>query len=105
MAEYRNGNFAAADEVLKDAVMNNKNVRFIVTAKFYRAMSLFRQDKQDEARELALAAAAKMRPLPSDRNKPLAAKAVVSDMVAWLAYKEARSIIKFSAAAKPAAAE
>ncbi len=33
------------------------------TSAFFRAMSLFRQGKKDEARKLAIAAAAKMKPL------------------------------------------
>ena len=38
-------------------------------------MSLFRQGKPDEARKLAIAAAAKMKPLPKDENNPLADRA------------------------------
>ena len=96
MAEYRNGNFSEADEALQAAATDNKNIRFTVTADFYRAMSLFHQDKRSEARELALAAAARMRLLPADMDKPLADGAVLSDMIAWLAYQEAESLLQFS---------
>jgi len=40
-------------------------------AAFYRAMSLFQQGKKDDARKLATAAAAKMKPLPKDEQNPL----------------------------------
>ena len=42
------------------------------TSALYRAMSLFRQGKENEARQLALEAASKMRPLPKDEKNPLA---------------------------------
>jgi hypothetical protein len=61
-------------------------------------MSLFRQGKTDEARKLAIAAAAKMRPLPADEQNPLAGNAVHNDIVVWLAYKEARELIGFESA-------
>ena len=65
---------------------------------FYRAMSLFRQGKKDEARKLATAAAAKMKPLPEDEKNPLAGGADHDDLILWLAYKEAMAMIKFDAA-------
>jgi hypothetical protein len=65
MAEYRSGNYAAAK-----AGPNNPQMTDI--AAFYRALSLFRQGKEKEARQLALAAAAKMKPLPKDDQNPLA---------------------------------
>jgi hypothetical protein len=42
------------------------------TASFYRAMSLFRQGKKDEARKLVSEAAGKMVPLPKDEKSRLA---------------------------------
>ena len=68
---------------------------------FYRAMSLFRQGKPDAARELANTAAAKMKPLPGDENNPLAGHVTPDDLVLWLAYKEAKALIKFDAAPPP----
>jgi len=59
MAEYRSGHYAAALEALDAAAKawpNNLQVTGI--AAFYRAMSLFRQGKEDPARQLALNAAA-----------------------------------------------
>jgi hypothetical protein len=65
-------------------------------AEFYRALSLFRQGKTDEARNLATEAAAKMRPLPDDAKNPLAAGG--DHLILWLVYKEAKATIKFDAA-------
>ena len=66
-------------------------------------MSLFRQGKPDEARKLAIAAAAQMKPLPKDEQNPLASDAYYDDLILWLAYKEAKAMIHFDAA--PAAPE
>jgi serine/threonine protein kinase/formylglycine-generating enzyme required for sulfatase activity len=102
MAEYRNGNYAAANEALLAAVKairpspNNPSSTYFVTGAsvFYRAMSLFRQGKKDEARKLAIEAAAKMKPLPADENNPLAGDADQDDVILWLAYTEARTLLK-----------
>ena len=73
MAEYRSGNYAAAEEALLAAVeAGPNNPTAMGTSAFYRAMSLFRQGKKDEARKLAIAAAAQMKPLPRDEHNPLA---------------------------------
>ena len=62
---------AAADEALLAAAKAGPNNPSVTgTSAFYRAMSLFRQGKPDEARKLATAAAAKMKPLPSRRAEP-----------------------------------
>ncbi len=73
MAEYRSGHFAEADAALT-AAMNDpgKNNTVSSTSAFYRAMGLFRQGKTDLARKLATEAAAKMKPLPVDEQRPLA---------------------------------
>jgi tetratricopeptide (TPR) repeat protein len=67
MAEYRSGNDTAADEALlaaAEAGKNNPDATGI--SAFYRAMSLFRQGKPDAAREIAMTAAAKMKPLAGE---------------------------------------
>jgi hypothetical protein len=111
-AEYRSGNDAAADDALRAAapsplmrlwpqgpwIASVTNI-----AAFYRAMSLFRQGKEDEARKLATAAAATMKPLPKDENNPLAGNADTVDLILWLAYKEAKAMIQFDAAPPPKA--
>ena len=71
------------------------------TSAFYRAMSRFRQGKRDEARELAIAAVAQMKPLPKDEKNPLANNASYDDLILWLAYKEAKALIQFDAARPP----
>jgi eukaryotic-like serine/threonine-protein kinase len=102
MAEYRSSNFAVADRALLaagEAAPNNPNATGI--AAFYRAMSLFRQGKRDDARKLAFAAAAKMKPLPLDDNNPPSGEAYWDDLILWLAYKETKALIRFDAAASP----
>jgi hypothetical protein len=87
------------------AAMNDpgKNNAVSSTSAFYRAMGLFRQGKSDLARKLATEAAAKMKPLPVDEQKPLLGGAdAADDLIMWLAYKEAKAMIQFDAT--PAAA-
>ena len=104
MKPARDRTRAAADEALIAAAKagpNNPQVTGI--SAFYRAMSLFRQSKAEEARELALAAAAKMKPLPKDEQNPLANQATHDDLILWLAYKEAKAMITFDEAPPPKA--
>jgi tetratricopeptide (TPR) repeat protein len=96
MAEYRSGHFAQADAALLAAMEAGKDDPYIAgTSAFYRALSLFRQGKPDEARQLATQAAAKMKPLPKDAQNPLAGGGNADDLILWLAYKEAKDAIKF----------
>jgi serine/threonine-protein kinase len=102
MAEYRRGNYAAALEALLAAEKAGPTNRYVMgTSPFYCAMSLFRQGNEEEARKLATAAAAKMKPLPRDENNPLAGDADHDDLILWLAYKEARAMIKFEPVPPP----
>jgi tetratricopeptide (TPR) repeat protein len=104
MAEYRNGSDLAAEQALLEAAKagpNNDPVMGI--SSFFRAMSLFRQGKKDEARKLATEAVAKMKPLPADENNPLAEGVDHDDLFLWLAYKEAKAIIVFDAVPAPKA--
>jgi serine/threonine protein kinase len=95
--------FAEADRALTAAMDGGKNNPHVAgTSAFYRAMSLFRQGKQAEARQLAIEAAAKMKPLPQDENDPLAGNANHDDLILWLAYKEARELLKLEVAPMPA---
>jgi eukaryotic-like serine/threonine-protein kinase len=98
MAEYRAGKFAAADQALRAAAETGKdNPQTTINAAFYRAMSLFKQGNHDEARKLAAATAAKMRPLPADEKNPLASATgnPHDDLILWMAYKEAKRLIGF----------
>jgi WD40 repeat protein len=102
MAEYRSGHFTEADAALIAAADGAKyNPQVTGTSTFYRAMSLFRQGKQNEARKLATEAAAQMKPLPQDEKNPLAGGASPDDLILWLAYKEAKALIQFDSAPKP----
>ena len=90
MALYRTGKFVEADEVL--AGENPKSVGGDETAELFRAMALFRQGKEDAARELLIAAKEKMEPLPDDaREVP---KGIgLSQLWVWVAYREADAMI------------
>jgi tetratricopeptide (TPR) repeat protein len=102
MAEYRSGHFAEADAALLAAAKGGENNPHVAgTSALYRAMSLFRQGKEDEARKLATAAAAEMKPLPKDEKNPLGGNASPDDLILWMAYKEAKPMLKFDAATSP----
>jgi eukaryotic-like serine/threonine-protein kinase len=104
MAEYRSGNHAAATQALLAAAKAGSNNPIVTgISAFYRAMSLSRQGKSDEARKLAIGAVAQMKPLPTDEQNPPASDAYCDDLILWLAYKEAKAMIHFDAA--PAAPE
>ena len=100
MAEYRSGNFPEADAALFDPGPSDPPNRTVIFA-FYRAMSLYRQGNKDEARKVAIAAAARMKPVPEDENNPLAGgdrgDGAENDLIMWLAYKEAKAMIQFDA--------
>ena len=94
MAEFRSGNDAAAVQALSAAAKAGPNNAYVTgTSAFYRAMSLFRQGKKDEARKLASEAAARMKQLPEDEKDQLAGDAYHDDLILWLAYKEATAMI------------
>jgi len=98
MAEYRGGHFAEADKVLAAMMTEGMGDAYVRgTGAFYRAMSLFRQGKRDEARQIASAAVDTMKPLPMDQKNLLANKANHDDLILWLAYKEAKELIGFDA--------
>jgi tetratricopeptide (TPR) repeat protein len=92
MVEYRRGHFAEADAALITAAETDSGSMWGLrgTAAFYRAMSLYRQGKHDEARKLAAEAASNMKPLPVDAEAPQNH----DDLILWMAYKEAKALIK-----------
>jgi hypothetical protein len=63
-----------------------------VTAPLYRAMNLWRQGKQSEARDLFSLAAAKMKPLPRDEKNPTGTSPV-DELITWITYKEAKGLL------------
>ena len=105
MAEYRCGHYEEAERVLRAASEARPSDPYLpVTSAFYRAMSLFRQGKPNEARALATEAASRMRPLPQDAGNPLAGGGVTHDeLIVWMAYKEARASFNLTIAAESAA--
>jgi hypothetical protein len=97
MAEYRSGHFDAADATLRAAGQFGSNDYAVsVTSAFYRAMCLFRLGREAEARKVAAEAVAQMKPLPADEKNPLASGAH-DDLILWLAYKEAKVMLKLNA--------
>jgi tetratricopeptide (TPR) repeat protein len=103
MAEYRSGNYAAADKALLAAATAGPSDPYVTgISALYRAMSLFRQDKKEEARKLAIAAVAKMGPLPRDEKNSLAG-ASTDDLILWLVYKEGKAMLEFDAVPPPKA--
>jgi tetratricopeptide (TPR) repeat protein len=64
------------------------------TSKFFRAMMLFRQGRKDAARRLSIEAEAETPPLPAEVHWSLAEGADYDDLMLWLAYKEARALLK-----------
>ena len=101
IAEYRSGHDAAATAALLAAAKAGATNHFVTgTAEFYRAMSVYRAGKPDEARKIAIEAVANMKPLP---NPSLDNPYHRDDLVLWLAYREAKTIIKFDEAPPPEA--
>lgn len=103
MAAYRQGEFAEADSELQEGLLVAQNLgnRFYArnqrlyasTVALYRGMSLFRQGRVAEATEAIKLGETRMRPLPVDPNHPLADGADYNDLLAWLAYKEAKAML------------
>jgi len=100
LAEYRNSHYADAERALTIAEQtagNNVGGQHLIqgTARLFRAMSLFRQNKPEESRKVFSQAEAQMPPLPKDENKPFVdGKSVDRDvLIWWLAYKEAKALI------------
>ena len=106
MAAYRSGDDPACDAALLSAGEAGEDIPAVAgTSAFYRAMSLHRRGRVDEARTLATEAAATMKPLPADAQNPLAGGADHDDLILSLAYQEAKALIGFdpppAAPAKP----
>ncbi len=90
MAEYRSGNYEEANAALLEAhKLATKDNRIILqTSAFYRAMSLYRLGKEDEARKLFIETAATMHPVPVVDEKKLKDTSP-DDLIVWMSYKEA----------------
>ena len=96
LAEYRTGQAAAAERTLTVAEQTAGKYHDIVgTARLFRAMSLFRQERPEEARKLFSQAEAEMPPFPADERKPFVDGRLANHdvLICWLAYKEAKTLI------------
>jgi len=99
IAEYRNGDYAAAEQALVMPLQATKSSdqdirhRLAGTAGFYQAMIRFQQDQKVEAQRLFHQAAVAMKPLPESADNPLTGGANYEDVILWLAYQEARTLI------------
>lgn len=99
MVEYRRGDFESAEKTLiKAAEIDPKGTQAPILADFYRAMVLERRGKSDDARKLAAATAARMRPIPKDEKDLMAGGADYDDLILWMAYKEAKALLKLEQA-------
>ncbi len=96
LAEYRNGEYANAEQTLAVAGQTAGQYQDIPgTARLFRAMSLFRQGRADEARQLFSQAEAQMPPFPQDLRKPVVGGKMASHdvMICWLACREAKRLM------------
>ena len=95
MAEYRNGQYAEAQRSLTAARQTYDNFGEIRgTVLLYNAMSVFRQNKIEEAQMLFKQAEAEMVPPPEDKQKPyIAGKPFdYNELISWLAHEEAKAL-------------
>jgi tetratricopeptide (TPR) repeat protein len=96
LAEFRNGQYAAAEQTLANAQRAFAEDReMLPITLLFHAMNLTRQNRTEHARKLLTQAAAQMPPLPHNETKPqVDGKAVSHDvLIGWMAYKEAESML------------
>ncbi len=95
MTEYRQGHYLVADQALTAAEESAKGNGFVQgPARFFRAMSLVRQGKEAEARQLFAEAGSRMKPLPTGERQPFTNGAGPDDLIVWLAYKEVKALLQ-----------
>jgi tetratricopeptide (TPR) repeat protein len=95
VAEYRNGHLPEADKALAVAEESGKgNFRVQAPAQLFRAMSLFRQGRTNEAQRLFADPSVVFRASPSDERNPFMSGGDHDDMVTWLALKEAKALLQ-----------
>jgi tetratricopeptide (TPR) repeat protein len=97
VAEYRSHHYPEAQRMLSEAELSSPSAwrqeLRMGTAKLFRAMMLFRQGQQAQARQLFVETEAKMPPLPTAVQWSLAEGADYDDLMLWLACKEARALL------------
>jgi tetratricopeptide (TPR) repeat protein len=104
VVEYRTGQYADAERTLAAAEQNGGQSHDIPgTARLFEVLSLFRQNRPEDARKLFSRAKAEIPPPPPDDGQPLAnGKPIAHDvLICWLAYKETVSLLGEPVAAKP----
>ena len=98
MAEYRRENYLAADLALRaaiqDSVKSSSPTHVYSLAGLFRAMSLVRQDKADEARLLFRQVSEKISPIPAADKVLTTNDANHDNLILWLIYKEAKALIE-----------
>ncbi len=107
MAEYRNGQYVAAEATLAAAEHSSQDPQIRKTSQFFRVMSLFTQGRDDEARKRLGEIKAKMPPLPADLKKPLVngKEPSADELIFWLAFKEATLLLQPASSITPPAPE
>src|SRR6185436_4399791 len=95
MAEYRSGNYAAADQALSTAEKLGKDARTISgAAEFFHVMSLLKQGKEAEAHKLFSESETRMKPIPQEERKLFSGG---DDLIVWVSYKEAKALLQSKA--------
>jgi hypothetical protein len=97
LAEYRNGQYSAAERSLtiaEQTVGDHDDIQGI--AHMFHAMTIFRQGRVEEARKLFSQAAAQVPPLPKDESKPIVDGRTFDHdlLIWWMSYKEAKALLK-----------
>ena len=98
MCYFRGGQYVAAEEVLALAIKRG-NRHIAATSSYYLAMSMFEMGKHAEGRSLAMETALMMEPPPEDRSN-LRGMLGNDDLTLWLAYEEAKTLMKLGKASE-----
>jgi eukaryotic-like serine/threonine-protein kinase len=104
MAHYRSANYPAAEEALITAAKTAATTgpyrsHTEGTASIYRAMTLYKQGREGEARAVFQEAKTRMKPYPADEKNPLSdGRSDHEDLILWLAYKEAEALVPMAPA-------
>ena len=99
MAEYRSGHYSAMNDALAIAEQatqsSAESARPFLrqSAQLYRVMSLIRQGRPDDARELLLSIQPPWKSPPADKLNPWANGADENDLLLWLAYEETQALL------------
>lgn len=97
MAEYRNEHYPAAHRALDasaQVIQSTYSPDLIHSAAgFYRAMTLFREGKEEDARRVYGETETIMPPFPEDELNPMKNGADHDYLIIWLAYKEAGAML------------